>query len=587
MNKDVIYIEPEQDITDIIANIKAAKCKIVALVPPKKAGVLRSAVNFKLIAKAARQSEKTVVLITNDESLLRLASAVAMPVAKSLSSKPQLPKMDDAEEFGDAAADSDVIESEEQPEDELAEVGPEEEKAKPEQAAPAAAPVVAAKPVLKKAAPKEEVIEGEPEPEAKEPKTKAEAKTAKNVDKMKKAKIPNFAKYRKFIIIGAFVLIALIGFTVWATAIAPAAKITVTVRAAGANFTEKVTFVDHEDKADPKKGIFYLDQKSVTKKAEAEFEAKTEVDKGEKASGTVTIVRPRGEKVDENNMSFIVSKGVIFTIDGHRYIVSQDTDVRADDKKRTICGWDFCTTDTNSAAIPVVAENVGEEYNIPASSNISSSLGIPGNYTVSSSAMTGGTSKKVKVVGKDDIEAATSELGTTGEEEAREELTSQFSSEYILLGSMSAGEPKITTSPELNQEVGDNVTPKIVREVKYTVFAVNREAVNTFIKAKLEESITGDQTQQIYDTGIDKAFFESFQNAKDDRSAKLKATTKTGPRVTDESVAEMALGRKIGEVQSRLKSLKGVAEVKIDTSYFWVMTIPDDINKVQIEITVE
>lgn len=66
MNKDVIYIEPEQDITDIIANIKAAKCKIVALVPPKKAGVLRSAVNFKLIAKAARQSEKTVVLITKD-----------------------------------------------------------------------------------------------------------------------------------------------------------------------------------------------------------------------------------------------------------------------------------------------------------------------------------------------------------------------------------------------------------------------------------------------------------------------------------------------------------------------------------------
>ena len=75
--------------------------------------------------------------------------------------------------------------------------------------------------------------------------------------------------------------------------------------------------------------------------------------------------------------------------------------------------------------------------------------------------------------------------------------------------------------------------------------------------------------------------------AKDDRSAKLKATTKTGPRVTDESVAEMALGRKIGEVQSRLKSLKGVAEVKIDTSYFWVTAIPDDINKVQIEITVE
>ena len=286
-------------------------------------------------------------------------------------------------------------------------------------------------------------------------------------------------------------------------------------------------------------------------------------------------------------MSFVVSKGVTFTINDKKFVVTQDTDVKVDDKKRTICGWDLCTTDTNSAAVPVIASEVGEDYNIPASSTISSSLGIPHNYSVTSSAMTGGTSKKVKVVGKEDIETAISTLSTAGEEEAREELTTQFSSDYILLGSMSASEPKITTSPELNQEVGDNVTPKIVREVKYTVFAVNREAVNTFIKAKLEESITGDQTQQIYDTGIDKAFFESFQNAKDDRSAKLKATTKTGPRVTNESVAEMALGRKIGEVQSRLKSLKGVAEVKIDTSYFWVTAIPDDINKVQIEITVE
>ena len=580
MNKDVIYIEPEQDITDIIANIKAAKCKIVALVPPKKAGVLRSAVNFKLIAKAARQSEKTVVLITNDEALLRLASGVAMPVAKSLSSKPQLPKMDDAEEFGDEAAESDTIESEAQPEDELAEVGPEEKAEK--------VPVTVAKKPAPVVAKKEEVIEAEPEPEKPEPKTKEEAKQAKNIDKMKKAKIPNFAKYRKFIIIGAFVLIALIGFTVWATAIAPAAKITVTVRAAGANFTEKVTFVENEDKADPKKGIFYLDQKSVTKKAEADFEVKTEVDKGEKASGTVKITRPAKETIGMSNISFNVSKGVKFTIDGLDYIVTQDVDVKIDDTHLDLCpGLKPCTQYATEKEIPVIASESGEKYNIAASTNISSSLGIPGNYSVTSSAMTGGTSKKVKVVGKEDVEAAASSLSTAGEEEAREELTSQFSSDYILLGSMSSSEPKITTSPELNQEVGDNVTPKIVREVKYTVFAVNRESVNTFIKAKLEESMTGDQTQQIYDTGIDKAFFESFQNAKDDRSAKLKATTKTGPRVTDESVAEMALGHKIGEVQSRLKSLKGVAEVKIDTSYFWVTAIPDDINKVQIEITVE
>ena len=108
MNKDVIYIEPEDDITDILANIKGAKNRVVALVPPKKAGVLRSAVNFKLIAKTATRADKVVVLISNDESLVKLAAAAAMPVAKNLQSKPQLPKISTNKEFGEEP--SDVIE---------------------------------------------------------------------------------------------------------------------------------------------------------------------------------------------------------------------------------------------------------------------------------------------------------------------------------------------------------------------------------------------------------------------------------------------------------------------------------------------
>ena len=88
MNKDVIYIEPEDDITDILEKIKKTKNKIVALVPPKKAGVLRSAVNIKLIAKTAARSNKTTVLISSDESLMKLAMAANIPVAKTLQSKP-------------------------------------------------------------------------------------------------------------------------------------------------------------------------------------------------------------------------------------------------------------------------------------------------------------------------------------------------------------------------------------------------------------------------------------------------------------------------------------------------------------------
>ena len=97
----------------------------------------------------------------------------------------------------------------------------------------------------------------------------------------------------------------------------------------------------------------------------------------------------------------------------------------------------------------------------------------------------------------------------------------------------------------------------------------------------------GDDTQEIYDVGIDGAFFEAFQNSDNANTAKLKTTVKTGPRVTDEMVREKSLGYKVGEVQSRLKSIKGVSNVKVDTSYFFVMSVPSDTNKVEVNIEIE
>jgi hypothetical protein len=100
----------------------------------------------------------------------------------------------------------------------------------------------------------------------------------------------------------------------------------------------------------------------------------------------------------------------------------------------------------------------------------------------------------------------------------------------------------------------------------------------------MSRNLGGDDTQEIYDTGIDNAFFESFQNSNNDSSAKLKTKTKTGPRVTDEMIREKSLGKKTGEVQSLLKSIKGVSKVDIDTSFFFVTTVPNDTNKVEINI---
>ena len=91
MNKEVIYLEPEDDITDVLTKLQRAEQKLVALVPPKKATILRSVVNMKLIARTAKDCEKVAVIVTGDPAVIKLAMATRIPVAKTLQSRPMVP----------------------------------------------------------------------------------------------------------------------------------------------------------------------------------------------------------------------------------------------------------------------------------------------------------------------------------------------------------------------------------------------------------------------------------------------------------------------------------------------------------------
>ena len=122
MDKEIIYIDPSDDITDIISKIKEAKNKTIALVPPKKATVLQSSVNFKLIAKTAQTNDKDISLITTSDSLKHLAANAKIPVASNTKSAAAVP---DLEEDFHKPSPSKVIEA-----DEDAPQGEEEEEVK-------------------------------------------------------------------------------------------------------------------------------------------------------------------------------------------------------------------------------------------------------------------------------------------------------------------------------------------------------------------------------------------------------------------------------------------------------------------------
>ena len=265
MNKDVIYIEPEDDITDIITKIENSKEKIVALVPPKKTGVLRSIVNIKLIAKSAVSAGKTVVLVTTDPSVIKFAAAAQLPVTKNLQSAPVVPTLTEVESAEAAAETEEVVETADKDGEQNA--------------------------VFKEATEETvEVTEGvtdEDKSDKKKHKKDKKQKKAEDDDAPGNPFVKWVKKHVKLVVGLSIGLVLLIIVGVWAFAIAPAVTVTVGIRTTGSNFSENVTFTEKLTDENAAEGKFYLRTEKIEEKSEVTFEATGKKNVGEKAKGEV------------------------------------------------------------------------------------------------------------------------------------------------------------------------------------------------------------------------------------------------------------------------------------------------------------
>lgn len=605
MNKDVIYIEPEDDITDILAKVKNAKNKIVALVPPKKAGVLRSAVNIKLIAKTAARSGKTVVLISTDESLMKLAMAANIPVAKTLQSKPQIPKEFPKADIGDEP--SDVIEAK-KPEKKFDKSEKDTKEVKAEKTDDEVRPPFK---TAKEEAGKDTPVKAREDDDTLELSSDdlEERKSVRGAKKALPTKVPNFKKYLKWIIAGGVLLVLLIVFLIWTLVIAPKATINVKIKTSESNFAEKVTFVTGEETAKPEEGIFYVEQKTVDKKVETEFEATGELDKGQKATGTIQVIIPKGTSTTQANIKSgaAIGSGYVFTFGEIAFKAVEGGSIvyDLDDLEEVVCtGNSNCKTMVDKTiSVKVEAAENGDKYNIAASSDwkFTSQTWYSSSAKISGSEMTGGSSEIVKTVSKDDIEKAKTSITMPSDDEIRDELASQFDSDYLIIkSSLTATEAKYTSDPDLEGEVKDDKKPKLTLERSYSVYAVKRADVNAFIEKKASENI-GDDTQTIYSTGVsgfekklasnsdtsanaekDTAFFDSYKNSDGEITAKLKSVVLKVPEVSEDIILETALGSKKSDVYRNLMSINGVSSVEINVKPF--STIPKDKERVTINI---
>ena len=543
MNKEIIYIDTEDDITAIIGKVKGADEKIVALVPPKRIGVLQSAVNLRLLARAAKQASKRLVIITNNDALTALAAAAMLPVAKNLQSKPEIPEIpaldiDDGNDVIDGAR-LPVGDHAKQAESDVEIISPRDQAI--EQLAAFDEPVKKAAPPAQGQAP-----------------TRA---------KVKKGVVPNFNKFRKKFMIVSASAVVLIGVLVWAFVFAPSATVVISARTSDLSMNKPVV-VGPDLTTSVSNNTIKATAHEIKKSVSVDVVATGTKDVGETATGTVRFTSDSYSSLQDG---ISIPEGTSLTSSGGK-VYTTDAAVQ------------LSLDAGNSGSVGVTAAERGASYN-GASGSVS---GAPSRVSASFvGATSGGTDRTVKVVTKDDVERAQVKLDEQDDEKVVEELKAQFAgSQSVIESSFKADKSDVKASPSVGDEAEDG-KGKLSGEVVYRLVGVEKSELSTYLTSYFENEIDDEATQRIYNDGSSEVTFTNVSEKEGSYNLNLSAAAKVGPKIEDDQVKELAKGKRYGEVQSALVAIQGVDNVDVKFPWFWVRTVPNNVEKIKVEFSLD
>lgn len=555
-DKDTIYIDIDDEITGIIDKLHASEAKVVALVLPKRAAAFQSIVNMKLLKRAADGSKKNLVLITSEAGLLPLAGAAGVHVAKTLTSKPEIPSAPDAAIDDDEAVQEDGS---------AAEASADGDKTVGELAGAGAA-AGAAKP----AADGVETLtldDDDLPPEdaaAVKPKSFEPPKGKKN----KKLHIPNFERFRLLLILGGALLVLIIGILLFITFSLPKATITIKTDATNVSTNLDLNLSTTAQSLDPINAILPAKLASQQKTYTEQVPTTGQKNNGTKASGPVTIINCGPSDVT-------IPAGTGFSSGGNTYISQADVTVPQSDFK-----FDHTCKNNGAASVNVAAQNGGSSYNLPSGANFTIAGG-PAYTTAQGGTISGGTDNIVQTVNQNDINNAKAKVNTN-DSQFKQTLHSQLTGGdyYPLDATYQTGTPDVSSSAN----VGAVATAVTVTEtITYTMFGVHQSDLTTLIDNQVNTQIDTSK-QSVLDTGLNKAVFNVNTISATGAQLTMSTTAVAGPHLDVNTIKQQAAGQHAGAVRSQLSGNPDVTSVDVKFSPFWVSTVPKKTSRITVNI---
>lgn len=570
-DRSLIYLDTDDDITAIISKVKANNSKDIALAPPKRFGALQSVVNLKLLLRVARNGRKKISLVTTDKALINLAAGLGIPVAKNINSSPVVPniKVDDDV--------SDVIDGSDLSIGELDEAYSEADKAKDDKSMSAVVDAIETEDKINNDLNANGINDDE------------EDGSKNNNKKAKRAKgrgIPDFASFRKKLLIGLALLLLLGGGSVWAFIFAPHANILIKSKTTALDTKGSLNLIPSGD-ANFDTGTLVADIKQKKLNESANFEASGTKEIGERAKGVVTIYyyqlrySPDGTHniITINAGTRLYANGMQYTTDGPVTVEGCYTDINDYTRGRSEkCG--------SGVSVRATATNVGPEYNIAPNTSLAVSGHDQGTVVASvRDSFSGGKKETVKVVKQSDIDAAVEKIkNNLDSEKIKKELTSQVNdSDIIIDDSFSVNYGAVKASPNVDET--PNGSGSVSVEVTYTLVSVSKKDLSKVLKSNVKAKPEA-ADQKVYDDGLKSIKFSGFSQVARGYTVNFQTTSHIGAKIDENQLKKQVIGKKSEEIKAGVSKLAGVTDVDVVMVPFWVNSV-SSADKVNIKFTVD
>lgn len=560
--KETVYVDVDDEITAIIEKVTSSKSEIVALVLPKRAAVLQSVVNMKLLKRSADRSDKNLVLVTTEATILPLAGMVGLHVASTPTGKPSVPAA--------PRMPSDEPEQVEEP----VETSEEATDADEEMGEDFNQEAVASTPIGVLAGANDDETESVELPDEDEDLDSQGKPNVTPVAKQKrdnKLAVPNFDSFRNKLLLGFLGLVLLGGLYYLMFYVMPRTTITIESETSTVESNFSMTLDTKELTVDEVKRVVPATVQTVNKSGTQAAPATGQQNNGEKASGTVkfstTLCAP-----NLGNAPNDIPTGSGVTGDGKTYITQEGGSYSFTGLVSGSC-MKYTTN-----AIDIVALKGGSTYNIGSGTAFSGPGGASGSGSAS-----GGTDSIVKVVAQADIDGAKAKIAAQNTDLIKQELTAALKAKGLMAipATFKAGEEQVNSSAKAGDKA-DTVT--VTTNTVYTLFGVKKEDVKSLVLVNVKKQIDEDK-QKVLQDGIDTAQF-SLEGEAGATSATVGVKVKSvaGPFIEIAEVKQKAAGKKEASIRGDLQDIPGVTNVEVHYSPFWVSKAPKDVNKITVEV---